>query len=104
MNSSNPFTFLLGIFKVSEIMFRTHASAGNCGHSIYTTASFNLSATFSTASAAAATLGLDALLSFAFCFWDVLSLGSSLVKGIKSGAPGRYFLKGSGTLSPFTSR
>lgn len=29
-----------------------------------------------------------------------MSLGSSLVKGMKSGAPGRYFLKGSGTLSP----
>ena len=34
----------------------------------------------------------------AFC--DVLSLGSSLTKGINSGAPGRYFRNGSGTRRP----
>lgn len=77
-----------------------------CHQDIYTVASFSLSATLPTVSAAApaaafaASLGLDALLSFAFCFWEVVSLGSSLVKGMKSGAPGRYFRRGSGTLSP----
>lgn len=77
-----------------------------CGCDIYTVASFSLSATFPTVSAAApvaafaGSLGLEALFSFAFCLLEVVSLGSSLVKGMKSGAPGRYFLKGSGTLSP----
>jgi hypothetical protein len=35
-----------------------------------------------------------------FAFWEVVFLGRSFVKGIKSGAPGKYFLSGSGTLKP----
>jgi hypothetical protein len=34
-------------------------------------------------------------------FIEVLWVDSSLEKGIKSGAPGRYFRRGSGTLNPY---
>lgn len=34
-------------------------------------------------------------------FWDVDSLGSSLAKGMNSGAPGKYLRRGSGTRRPW---
>jgi hypothetical protein len=37
-------------------------------------------------------------------FWEVDSLGNSLLKGMNSGAPGKNFRRGSGTLSPYRAR
>jgi hypothetical protein len=60
----------------------------------YNFTSFNFSAAWPTASAAglaaAAIFGSVPLSAFAFAFWEVESLGSSLVNGMKSTAPGRY--------------
>lgn len=52
---------------------------------------------------AATTLAFASLGAFCFVFWEVESFGSSLVKAMKSGAPGRYFRNGSGTLKPCKS-
>lgn len=48
-----------------------------------------------------ATFGLGAVLAVPLAFWDVVSFGRSFVKGMNSGAPGRYFRSGSGTLNPY---
>jgi hypothetical protein len=48
-----------------------------------------------------ATFGFEAFSAFPFAFWEVVSFGNSLVKGINSGAPGRYFRSGTGTVNPY---
>lgn len=48
-----------------------------------------------------ATFGLGALSTFPLAFCEVESLGNSFVNGMKSGAPGKYFRSGSGTLNPY---
>jgi hypothetical protein len=66
----------------------------------YTLRSFNFSPASLASAPTGATFGFGALSTFPFAFWEVVSLGRSLVKGINSGAPGRYFRSGSGTLKP----
>ena len=75
------------------IMFSTNLTP-------YTLRSFNFSSASLGEVPAGTTFGLGALSTLPFAFWEVVSLGRSLVNGMKSGAPGRYFRSGSGTVKP----
>ena len=49
-------------------------------------------------------LGAPAAFGFCLSLWEVVFLGSSLVNGMNSGAPGIYFRRGSGIFRPFKSQ
>ena len=84
--------------KIMPLLYEllSHLSISNA----YTFRSFNFSPASVAPPPTGATFGFAAVSALPFAFWEVESLGRSLVKGMNSGAPGRYFLSGSGTLNP----